>query len=87
MPRALNTDVRLSSVVVPDNTQMLASALERLGALNARIPMPAASQATSHMFIVAPLSARALGNLFSTHPPIEERVRRLRGGYSGSFKP
>jgi len=33
---------------------------------------------TAHMFIVNPLSGRALMNLFSTHPPIEERIARLR---------
>jgi heat shock protein HtpX len=38
-----------------------------------------ASQATAHMFIVAPFSGRALMNLFSTHPPVEERIRRLLG--------
>jgi heat shock protein HtpX len=36
-----------------------------------------ASQATAHMFIVNPLSAGGLSRLFSTHPPIEERIRRL----------
>ena len=39
-----------------------------------------ASPATSHLFIVAPLSGRRIAGLFSTHPPIEERVRRLTGG-------
>ena len=34
--------------------------------------------ATAHMFIVNPLSGRSLLNLFSTHPPIEERIARLR---------
>jgi len=56
----------------------LAKALEKLDGYSKRIPM-AASQATAHMFIVAPFSGRALMNLFSTHPPIEERVRRLLG--------
>jgi len=35
--------------------------------------------ATAHMFIVSPFSGKALMNLFSTHPPIDERVRRLLG--------
>ncbi|MDA8138228.1 MAG: zinc metalloprotease HtpX [Desulfobacteraceae bacterium] len=56
----------------------LASALEKLGAYNERLPMQA-SPSTAHMFIVNPLSGRSLMNLFSTHPPIEERVARLRG--------
>lgn len=56
----------------------LASALEKLhGFAASRGPMQA-SPATSHMFIVKPFSGRSLANLFSTHPPIEERVQRLR---------
>jgi heat shock protein HtpX len=34
--------------------------------------------ATAHLFIVNPLSGRSLMNLFSTHPPLEERIARLR---------
>jgi heat shock protein HtpX len=56
----------------------LARALEKLGRANQRIPMDA-NPATSHMFIVMPFSGRSLLNLFSTHPPIEERIRRLLG--------
>jgi heat shock protein HtpX len=56
----------------------LATALEKLGAYSQRLPMQA-SPSTAHMFIVNPLSGRSLMNLFSTHPPIEERVARLRG--------
>ncbi|MEW5807368.1 MAG: zinc metalloprotease HtpX [Acidobacteriota bacterium] len=58
------------------NPQGLARALEKLGKYSGRIPMEA-NPATSHMFIVKPLSAGSLLNLFSTHPPIEERIRRL----------
>ncbi|RMG74929.1 MAG: protease HtpX, partial [Nitrospirae bacterium] len=36
-----------------------------------------ANPATSHMFIVNPLSGKSLMKLFSTHPPIEERIARL----------
>jgi heat shock protein HtpX len=61
------------------NPYGLASALEKLGALNRRIPLQHGDPATSHLFIVAPLSGGALLQLFSTHPPLEERVRRLRG--------
>jgi heat shock protein HtpX len=57
----------------------LASALEKLGAYNHRLPMQS-HPSTAHMFIVNPLSGRSLMSLFSTHPPIEERVARLRGG-------
>ncbi|MHC4428347.1 MAG: zinc metalloprotease HtpX [Planctomycetota bacterium] len=56
----------------------LARALEKLGRWNKRIPM-SSSPATSHLFIVAPLAGGGLASLFSTHPPIEERVRRLLG--------
>lgn len=58
------------------NPYGLARALEKLGRASQRIPMPA-TPATSHLFIVMPLSGRAFMNLFSTHPPIEERIRRL----------
>ena len=56
----------------------LASALERLGQYSKRLPMHA-NPSTAHMFIVNPLSGRSLTNLFSTHPPLEERIARLRG--------
>jgi heat shock protein HtpX len=56
----------------------LARALEKLDAYSKRIPMEA-SPATAHMFIVAPFTGASLMRLFSTHPPIEERVRRLLG--------
>ena len=56
----------------------LARALEKLDAYSKKLPMPA-TQATAHMFIVAPFSGRSLMSLFSTHPPIEERIRRLLG--------
>lgn len=55
----------------------LASALERLQAAAERIPLNA-NPATSHLFIVNPLSGRSFLRLFSTHPPVEERVKRLR---------
>lgn len=55
----------------------LASALERLQVAAERIPLDA-NPATSHMFIVNPLSGKSLLRLFSTHPPVEERVKRLR---------
>ena len=44
-----------------------------------------ASPTTSHMFIVMPLSARGVAKLFSTHPPIEERIRRLLAGSAGGL--
>jgi heat shock protein HtpX len=59
------------------NPESLARALEKLSLGVERAPMNA-SPATAHMFIVNPLTGRSLMNLFSTHPPIEERVARLR---------
>jgi heat shock protein HtpX len=57
----------------------LARALEKLGAYSQRLPMHA-NPSSAHMFIVNPLSGRSLMSLFSTHPPLEERIARLRGG-------
>ncbi len=59
------------------NPESLARALEKLEASSKRLPMDA-SPSTAHMFIVNPLSGKTLAGLFSTHPPIEERIRRLR---------
>lgn len=55
----------------------LAKALEKLQMAQHALPMQA-NPATAHLFIVNPLSGRALMNLFSTHPPIEDRIARLR---------
>jgi len=56
--------------------ESLANALRKLEMGAKRIPMDA-TPATAHMFIVNPLRAGALANLFSTHPPMEERIARL----------
>ena len=66
--------------------EALASALSRLQEANQRKPMHDARPQTAHMFIVNPLSGGSLASLFSTHPPMAERVARLRamaerGGY------
>ena len=58
------------------NPRYLAGALRKLNAASQKIPMHA-NPATSHMFIVNPLSGGGLLKLFSTHPPIEERIARL----------
>ncbi len=60
------------------NPQGLASALEKLDAAARAHPLPNPNPATAHLFIVNPLSGEAFMKLFSTHPPIAERVRRLR---------
>jgi len=59
------------------NPHYLASALGKLEMANRQRPMPHASEATAHMFIVNPLSGKGLTSLFSTHPPVAERIRRL----------
>ena len=60
------------------NPHGLASALEKLETAVKASPLPNANPATAHLFIVNPLSMRAITRLFSTHPPTAERVRRLR---------
>jgi heat shock protein HtpX len=59
------------------NPEGLASSLEKLGQYVKKIPMTA-SRHTAHLFIVSPLSGKTLLSLFSTHPPLEERISRLR---------
>jgi len=55
----------------------LAAALEKLSRASQVVPMNA-NPSTAHMFIVNPLTGRSFMNLFSTHPPVEERIARLR---------
>ncbi len=61
---------------IAGNPGYLAEALRKLHYSSQKIPMKA-NQATSHMFIVNPLSGKSMMKFFSTHPPIEERVARL----------
>ena len=56
--------------------QGLASALGKLDAAARRIPLHA-SPSTAHLFIVNPLSGRGFASLFSTHPPLQDRIARL----------
>ena len=56
----------------------LAEALERLERGNEVRPYQFAGPATAHLFIVNPLHGRSFASLLSTHPPLEDRVRRLR---------
>ena len=55
----------------------LASALRKLERASQVIPSQTAQPAFAHLYIVNPLSGQTLAGLFSTHPPIEERIRRL----------
>ena len=59
------------------NPESLASALLRLEESAKEIPMQVNS-AAEPLYIVKPFAGKGLAGLFSTHPPIEERVRRLR---------
>lgn len=54
----------------------LASALEKIGAYGSTLKRQ--NTATAHLFFANPLKGGALAGLFSTHPPIEERIKRLR---------
>ena len=57
----------------------LAGALQKLAAASGRIPMQDGNPSTEQMFIVTPMFAHGgMASLFSTHPPIEERIRRLQ---------
>ena len=56
----------------------LMKALEKLQIANQQMPMADATPATAHLFIVNPLSGETFMRLFSTHPPLEERIARLR---------
>jgi heat shock protein HtpX len=62
---------------ISGNPESLASALLRLEEGAKAIPMQV-NQAAEPLFIVKPFSGGGISRLFSTHPPIEERVRRLR---------
>ena len=54
----------------------LARALEKIG--GSKIPFERASSATAHLFISNPFKTGGIKSLFSTHPPIEERIKKLR---------
>ena len=55
----------------------LASALEKIAAQSQ--PMANANNATAHLFFANPFSGKKISSFFSTHPPIEERIKKLRG--------
>ncbi len=59
------------------NPLWLANALRKLAYGVERYPMENANSGTAHMFIVSPLKGDGITALLSTHPPIEERIRRL----------
>jgi heat shock protein HtpX len=63
----------------------LANALRKLHNASHVLPMQEARPATAHMFIVNPLTGGSLLKLFSTHPPMEERIARLEGMARGGW--
>ena len=67
----------------------LASALGKLeqGARQIDNQQAESHPATAHLFIVNPLHGRSLAGLFSTHPPIEERIRRLQAMAGAAGEP
>jgi heat shock protein HtpX len=60
------------------NPLYLAGALEKLEIAQRQIPMQGVNPATAHLFIVNPLRGGGIASLFSTHPPIQERISRLQ---------
>jgi heat shock protein HtpX len=84
--RSREYDADKGGAEVSGNPLYLAGALRKLEMANRQIPMEEATPATAHMFIVNPLTGGGLMSLFSTHPPIEERIKRLESmvyGYRG----
>lgn len=63
---------------IAGNPYGLAQALEKLDSAAKRVPMHG-TPAANHLYIVQPLTGGGLSRLFSTHPPIQERIRRLTG--------
>lgn len=68
---------------IAGNPMALASALAKLHNMNTDYPIHNAGPATAHMFIINPLSGGGVFKLFSTHPPVEERIKRLREQAAG----
>ena len=65
---------------IAGNPKGLARALEKLDHASRRVPLEGGNPATAHLFIVKPLSrsrGRSMLRFFSTHPPVEERIKRL----------
>ena len=76
--RAREYGADASGARLTDDPDGLADALERLEIATQRRPYALAGPATAHLFIVNPLRGRSILSWLSTHPPIEDRVARLR---------
>ena len=68
---------------VSGDPMALASALRKLERGTQVVPSQTAQPAFAHLYIVNPLSGQSLSTLFSTHPPLEERIRRLEAMAAG----
>jgi heat shock protein HtpX len=75
--RSREYEADAGSARVSGKPEALAGALAKLSYAARQKPMDA-NPSTAHMFIVNPLSGGTIMNLFSTHPPIEKRIERLR---------
>jgi heat shock protein HtpX len=81
--RSREYDADKGGAAMSGNPLYLANALRKLESANRQLPMQEATPSSAHMFIVNPLSGGGLASLFSTHPPMEERVKRLEEMASG----
>ncbi|HMK38838.1 MAG TPA: M48 family metalloprotease, partial [Bacteroidota bacterium] len=84
--RSREYDADAGGAQISGNPLSLARALRTLTTKAAEIPMEA-NPSTAHMFIVNPLSGGGLASLFSTHPPMEERIARLESMAYGQGAP
>jgi heat shock protein HtpX len=75
--RAREYEADRTGAVVSHDPLALASALRKLERATEVVPSPVAQPAFAHLYIVNPLKGRSLAGLFSTHPPLEDRIRRL----------
>ncbi len=76
--RAREFEADRTGALISRDPLALASALEKIAAYAHRVPLPATNPATSHLFIVNPLRGQGWENLFSTHPPVAQRIQKLR---------
>jgi len=65
-----------SAALITRYPEGLAKALEKI---SAGPEMPTAGKATAHLYIASPFKKKAWASLFATHPPVAERIKRLRG--------
>jgi len=75
--RSREYDADAASAKYTGTPYELISGLQKLESYSKRIPMDA-TPSTAHLFIIKPRLGMGLGSLFSTHPPTEERIRRLQ---------